>query len=439
MIRSIANTAILRATTHMTGPLDHNHLIGIIILSKFIKLPLTRYEALVEKVETSPMFTQLWPGIISTNLFPRAQALESAGGLTPNAIGQLRRDEDGFYVSYRHPGLAREFILDEGRLSRSVSLTSPRCSFGEPDLSIGDFVEQTQFEIQALKRQLRLINTRNRLTHMTLMGIAKHQLAYLTSGDALCLRPLSQISLARWVRCEMQGNGRLLSRNRLEFVDNSMISRLTRSLNVISPQGQDIPLQEFFSSTGAMHKRMIKAILDEEEEQIKQGHIARAYTDEKIKERLEVRFGISIARRTVSACRQAIRVASSYTRNRNHTYPPKLAEFSFYFPLNVVSLNANAPEVPGVYEISLAEEQVDYPRCSSGVVYIGSSKNLRKRLRDHLRQNSKNSDLRAILEYDSCFFRYIIRSRDLRKVEKELCQYFLTAYGSLPRCNRIRP
>jgi RNA polymerase sigma-54 factor len=411
---------------YMTNAPGHARLIGIIILARFLKLPLTRYEAVIEKVESSPMFTQLWPDIISTNLFPRAQVLEPAGSLTPNAIGQLRKDEEGFCVSYRHPGLAREYLIDEeglGRWRQSQSLSAAE-----------------EEEILALRRQLRLINTRNRLTHMILMGIAEHQGDYLASEDALQLRPLSQVALAEWIRGEAQGDGGFLPPgSKMELVDNSMISRLRRNVSVLSPQGQDIPLRDFLPSTHDVHKRLIEAILDEEKEQIRRGDIERAYTDEEIKERLKERFGVSISRRTVSACRQSMRVPSSYTRNSHCTYPPRLAHFSFHYSLNVASVRANAPEAPGVYEISLAEVEVDYPLCSSGVVYIGRARNLRKRLRDHLRPGSKNGDLKDLLRDHQAVFRYIVKHRGIRAEEKMLCQCFILAYGALPRCNHIRP
>ena len=435
----------------MTDVPGRARLIGIIILARFLELPLTRYEALIEKVESSPMFTQLCPGIISTNLFPKAQVLEPARVLTLNASGQLREDDkEGFYVSYRHPGLAREYLFDENKARHWVR---------SQVLSTGN-----EAEILALRRQLRLVNTRNRLTHTVLMGIAEHQDAYLSSGDALHLRPLSQVALAEWIRSETQDGSRFLPpSSRLEFVDNSMISRLTRGLSVLSPQGQDIPLRDFFPSTRDVLKRMIKAILDEEKEQIRRrsaracpepdegspdrrrarsetfAQRERAYTDEGIKERLKERFGVSISRRTVSACRQAMRIPSSYTRNSNRTYPPKLAHFSFHYPLNVASVKANAPEVPGVYEMSLAEVQVGYPLCSSGVVYIGHAKNLRKRLRDHLRPGSKNGDLRALLSNHRAVFRFIVKHKGIRAEEKVLCQCFTLAFGALPRCNHIRP
>jgi len=452
----------------MTGAPSHARLIGIIILARFLKLPLTRYEAVIEKVESSPMFTQLWPGIISTNLFPRAQVQEPARVMAPNCIGQLRKDEEGFCVSYRHPGLAREYVIDEGKMRRcrlrpeasrlSVRLSahaegstksqpegqSQAVSTGDPSTALrpssGQGSGQALAEIQALRRQLRLINTRNKLTHMVLMGIAEHQGDYLASGDALHLRPLSQVALAEWIRSETQDDGRFLPPgSKLELVDNSMISRLTRNMSLLSPQDQDIPLRDFFPSTRDVLKRLIEAILDEEKEQIRRGGIERAYTDEEIKERLKERHGVSISRRTVSACRQGMRIPSSYTRNSNRTYPPRLACFSFHYPLDMASVKANAPEVPGVYEISLAEVEVDYPLCSSGVVYIGSAKDLRKRLKDHLQPGSKNGDLKALLSNHRAVFRYIIKHRGVRAEERVLCQCFISAYGSLPRCNRIRP
>ena len=409
----------------MTEDPSRARLIGIVILTRFLKLPLIRYEAAIEKVEGSPLFTELRPAI-SARPLPRARVLEPGTILTPNAIGQLEKGEDGFYVSYRHPGLAREYLLDEGKIRR---WRQRQASSSEDEAGI-----------KRLIRKLRLINTRNRLTHMILMGIAEHQGAYLASGDVQYLRPLSQVALADWMRGEVQRGSRFLSPgSKLELVESSMISRLTRNMSVLSPQGQEIPLRDLLASTRDVHKRLIETILEEEKEQIRRGVIGRAYTDEEIKEKLEEQYGVSISRRTVSACRREMRIPSSYTRNSNHMYPPRLVRFSFHYPLNMAAVKANAPEAPGVYEISLAETKIDYPLCPSGVVYIGSAKNLRKRLSDHLRPGSKNGDLKTLLDSHRAVFRYIVKHRGARAEEKRLCQCFTLAHGSLPRCNRIRP
>ena len=415
-----------RAAACATYSAVDRHLIGVSILARFLKLPLRKYETMIEKVEASLVFTRLSPGIISTNLFPRAQVIESPRDLTPNAIGQLRNDKWGFYVSYRYAGLACDYAIDEGKMKRLRRSQA---------LSPGD-----ETEIQALRRRLRLINTRNRLTYMTLMGIAEHQEDYLVSGDPLYLKPLSQISLAEWIGSKAENAGRFLPPgSELEFVDHSMISRLTRTMSVLSLQDQEVPLRSFFPSTRDVHKRLIKAILDEEKEQIRQGDIEGAYTDEEIKEGLKERFGVLVSRRTVSVCRQSMRIPSSYTRGRNLLYPPREARFSFHHLFDTTSVRAEAPEVPAVYEISLAKMEVDYRLCSSGVVYIGSANNLRKRLRDHLRPGSKNGDLRELLGSHRCTFRYMLLNGNLREMEKELCRSFGADYGSLPRCNRISP
>jgi len=410
----------------MTNASRRAHLIGIIILARFLELPLTRYEAMIEKVEDSPLLTQLRPDIISTRMFPKAQVLEPARFLGPNCLGQLQGDEGGFRMSYRYDGLAAEYLINEEGLKHWMQ---------HQVLSAED-----KARILALKRRLRLINTRNRLTHMILMGLAEHQEAYLSSGDVLHLRPLSQVALAEWINSEVEGSSRFLPPGSgLEFVDHSMISRLTVRMSVLSPQLQEVALRDLLPSTRDVHKRLIEAILHEEEERIRRGQMQKAYTDEEIKRRLEARFGIFISRRTVSACRQYMRIPSSLTRNSQLTYPPRDVRFSFYYPLNAASVRINAPEAPGVYEISLAEGEIEYPLGSSGVVYLGSAKNIRKRLRDHLRPNSKNGGLRSLLDDHRAAFRYVIRWGEVRAQEKRLCHCFTMAYGALPCCNRIRP
>jgi len=367
----------------------------------------------VERVEASPMFRQLWPEVISTTVFPRAQEMECAGDLAPNAIGQLQEDQAGFCVSYRHVRLAREYNLDEGKMRRWQQRHLPT---GKDEAN----------NVQVLLRQLWHINTRNKLTHMVLMGIAEHQRSYLRSGDIRRLRPLSQVALARRIRDEVQG-------------DNSMISRLIRDMSVLGPQGLEIPVRDLLPSTRNIHKRLIEAIIEEEKDQIRRGKIKRAYSDKEIKEKLKDQYGVSISRRTVSVCRRELRIPSSYTRNSNHAYPPRGVRLSFHYPLNVDSVKAGAPEVPGIYEISLADMKIDYPLCPSEVVYIGSAKNLKKRLTDHLRPGSKNTDLKGLLNNHRAVFRYVVSPNGARTEEKRLCQCFIMAYGALPRCNRIKP
>jgi RNA polymerase sigma-54 factor len=415
------------AATSRNSLLDRHRLIGVVILVRFMELPLSDYETLVEKVIESLGFTQPGSGDISPRTFPRARVLKAGETLTSHAIGQLRIDEEGVSICYRHPALAQEYAFAEKTTRYRGQTTYP-----------GQFPDQATAgtKVQVLRRQLRLINTRNRLTYMTLLGIARHQAAYLTSGEAVLLKPLSQVLLAEWIRKELrEGSSFLPPKSGLEYVDHSMISRLTRHMSVLTPQGQEIPLRDLFPTHREVYRQMITLILDEEREQIRRGEFKKGYTDAEIRQWLKRRFGVSISRRTVSAIRQSMHIPSSRTRNSNHAYPPQGVHFSFTFPLNMAAVRANAPQASGVYEISLSGTEIDYPLASSQVIYIGSTKNLQKRLRDHLIPSAKNGDLRRYLANHPTVFRYILEPGDVRAVEKRLCRCFVLAHGALPRCN----
>lgn len=72
-------------------------------------------------------------------------------------------------------------------------------------------------------------------------------------------------------------------------------------------------------------------------------------------------------------------------------------------------------------------------------IYIGSTRNIKKRLREHLGENSKNGRIRAFLKKHGCSFRYILFKKDWHEEEKRLYRLFMDTYGSPPKCNRGRP
>ena len=60
-------------------------------------------------------------------------------------------------------------------------------------------------------------------------------------------------------------------------------------------------------------------------------------------------------------------------------------------------IDSNAVENSGVYELCLANREIEYKNDKTGVFYIGSAKNLRKRLKEHLRAKGRNGKIRKIL------------------------------------------
>jgi len=352
--------------------------IGRIILAKFLSLPLKRYENEIIEMESLGIFRALFPEIITFEMFPQARVASHKEEFTHDALGRIEEDGLTFSIRYRSSGLAGEYRLEREKLTK---LTGS-----------GSLAGFRRGEIDLLDRQLRLISTRNRITHMTLLGIIEHQAAYLRSCDPLALVPLSQMRVSHWIKD--QG---------YRSIDNSMISRVVNGIFILVPDGRLVLLKDFFPSSREIWKGHIKGILAEEEMELNSNRLDRPYTDEEIRDRLKEVYGPDISRRTVSYCQNQMGIPPFYRRTYDNRYPPTWAQFSPYFPMTLSSVKENVPEMSGIYELSLENADIEYPSKPTGVFYIGSLKNIRKRLRAHLGCWSRNGDLNALINGGKCF------------------------------------
>lgn len=353
-------------------------LIGRIRLARFLSLSLKRYETEISKAESSRIYQALFPGTITFKVFPRARVSSDKKRLTQNTLARIEEDGKTFIIRYRLLGFAGEYCLDRGKLSRLTKR--------------GNLAGLQRNEIDLLERQLRLISTRNRIMHMTMLGIIERQAAYLKTCDPLELVPLSQMEISRWIKARGYPS-----------IDNSMISRVVAGTFIIMPDGRPMLLKKLFPSSREIYKGHIKGILAEEGMRLKSGRLDRPYTDEEIKVRLNEVYGLNVSMRTVSYCRNQMGIPSYYRRTYDNRYSPAWAQFSPYFPLTSSSVRKNVPELSGIYELSLVDADIEYPMKRTRVFYIGSSKNIRKRLRAHLGCWSKNGGLNALINGGSCF------------------------------------
>ena len=352
--------------------------IGRIRLAKFLSLSLKRYENEINKVESSGIFQALFPEIITFKMFPRARVAGDKGGFAQNTLGRIEEDGETFSIRYRLLGFAGEYRLGREKLTRLIGT--------------GNFAGFRRDEIDLLERKLRLISTRNRITHMTLLGIIEHQAAYLKSCDPLELVALSQMRISRWIKA--QG---------YQSIDNSMISRIVNGTTVLTPDGKPMPLKDFFPTSRELCKGYIKGILAEEEMELNSNRLDRPYTDKEIRARLKKVYGLDISRRTISYCRNQMGIPPFHERTYSNRYPPRWAQFSAHFPMALSSVKENAPEISGVYELFLENGGIEYPLGTTRIFYIGSSKNIRRRVRAHLGCWSRNEDLDAFISGSKCF------------------------------------
>ena len=271
---------------------------------------------------------------------------------------------------------------------------------------------------------LRRVNSRNALTHRLLETIAKEQKDYLSTGDILRLKPLTQVELAKRMS---------------QSTCHSWLSRLIPNLSIMLPDGSARPLKVLLSTRRGQIKRVLRELLNEESRKIMEGLLQAPYDDCQLQELLRNRFDISTTRRNISVVRRELGIPSARVRNQDFWYP-SAAPFSGVYPFTAKQIALHVPQTSGVYELRLKEGQITYPKGANAILYIGRSKNLKKRLTEHLRARTKNKTVVHYLQRGTCNFRFlVIEESSYMQEEKRLYDLFISTFGVPPVGNRVSP
>lgn len=255
---------------------------------------------------------------------------------------------------------------------------------------------------------LNWINTRNRFSLHILKSLLDYQSEYWFSGKDTDLKSLTLKEF--------------LSLYPLPHFDQSRLSRLISNLSVINPQNQLINLKCLFISTRKYHAYLIKEIVEVNENALKDKDIQYLLTQK----------GINLSLRTICNCRKLLNIPN-YKEKTAYNYE-KYIYFCNYIMLSKKYLN-KIPTEAGIYELSIQiTTGIDYWNHRSSVIYIGSAKNLRKRLTNYLGNSLKNSLLSRFINNYNVFVRFYLTENYIL-VEKNLLKNFKKNYGELPKAN----
>jgi len=281
--------------------------------------------------------------------------------------------------------------------------------------------------------QLRRVNSRNALTHRLLETIAMEQRDYLSTGDIMRLKPMTQVELAKRMNQNMNNLGTYALPTH-----HSWLSRLIPNLSIRLPGGSEQPLKVLLPNRRDRVKWALRDLLNEESRQIIEGELQTPYDDCQLQELLLRRFDISTMRRNISAIRRELGIPSAHIRSQDFWHLLAVP-FSNVHPLTIKEIALHVPQTSGVYELCLKEGQVAYPKGSSTIFYIGRSKNLEKRLTEHLRAQTKNKILAQYLGRETCGFRFLVAEDSYTHEEKRLYDLFISTFGAPPAGNRVSP
>lgn len=406
-------------------------LLGKIVLARFLELPLRAIDRLVTQAESSTGFSALRPWVtvgqlqgaqVADDVATRHQTGTPQIQTSP-VLGKIHEVNQDLVFLYHRDSYVREYRFDEEGVNHLMS---------RPDCPA---------ELAGVLRRLRLINTRNRLTHALMQAVLASQAAYLRSGQALALLPLTQAEISARLRSES---------NLAVVADPGRISRLVRVLSVALPNGEVKPLGGLFPKPRRVHCHFVDHVIKREKAWMLQGVLWEPLTDEAIAAILEREYGIRLLRRTVANIRHDLAIPDCRSRGQRMNYLAATEGFSALVPLTSQALRTAVPAQPGVYEIraalgspvSVAKEgwlEKSAPPGPHSIVYIGSTGDLRKRLGDHLRGSSDNVLLYHHLADGAARVRFRLISEGWRWAERDLYRVFCETFGMPPLCNRMSP
>jgi hypothetical protein len=252
------------------------------------------------------------------------------------------------------------------------------------------------------------INTRNIFSLHVLKSLLQHQHRYWLSGMDVNLWPVTF--------------QQFLSVYPLRYLDQSRLSRLVPKLLVLTPHHELISLKSLFLSPKRVYAYRIKELIQGSKRSLKDKEI----------QSLLAQQGIHLSLRTICNCRKLLNIPN-YKERAAHYYGRDIA-FSQYRKLSEKRFN-RIPAEPGVYELSVSGK-LDYERGKSNIIYIGSSRDLRKRIASYSGNGVVNGQLSRFLKKQEVFVRFC-RTEHYRVREKELLKDFKNNYGKLPKCNSL--
>ena len=256
---------------------------------------------------------------------------------------------------------------------------------------------------------LKWINSRNKFSLHVLKSLLHYQSKYWFSGKEIDLKPLTLKEF--------------LSLYPLQYLDQSRLSRLISNLSVISPQNRVINLQSLSISKKKYHACLIKEIVRDNGNALKDKDIQHLLAQKEV----------HLYLRTICNCRNLHNIPNYKERVVAYHYNKDI-NFVDYIMLSIKYFY-KIPAEAGVYELSVLSK-IDYQNHRSNVIYIGSSKNLRKRIASYLGNNFKNSRLGKFINSDDVFVRFYLTENYI-SVEKKLLKNFKNNYGELPKTNSL--
>ena len=379
--------------------------LGRIVVARFLELPLRTLERRVRSFERDPLFEALRP-VMHIGSLSGLPPVAAGAARVSNLLGVVGPSDSRPVFRYASPAFDREYLFEEAALAR--------------------LPKRGDLDLIRLVSRLRLVNTRNRLTHALVQALLEAQREFVLTGDPLLRRPLSQAALSARIRasgaCPVDA-------------DPSRVSRLLRGIAARLPNGEVVRLRNLCPAARDLHRDYVAQAIKQERVRMVEDRTLVPMTDREIVSAVQSQFGARLLPRTVAYIRRDLGLPNHRERGRRSEYLTATMGFSPLLPLTPEILRDHVPPEPGVYEIRRSES----PPGTCTIIYLGSARDLHKRLTAHLRGHSDNARLWEFVSVGAVRFRYRRVTQGWREVERAVYRAFCATFGVAPLANRMSP
>ena len=212
------------------------------------------------------------------------------------------------------------------------------------------------------------------------------------------------------------------------YLDSSILSKILNNINY-SYKNSKFKLNSLILKKNFIYSLYIKDLLNSDLYQLK--------NDYQISQILLQFFEIKLSRRTVCTIRNKYLILRVQKRKKFNFYFHNEKFYDEKRELNKYNISLLEKKLSGIYELS-TNTLKKYYFSKNSIIYIGSSKNIKKRLATYTLKTAHSKDIKNFMQTDETIYFRIIRTLNYKEFEMQLINSFIDINGELPKLNKQR-
>lgn len=212
------------------------------------------------------------------------------------------------------------------------------------------------------------------------------------------------------------------------YLDVSILCKILNNVEYLNKNCR-YKLNYLIPRKSFLYSLFIKAIVNSDSYSLK--------GDSHISEILLSKYNIKISRRKICYIRNKYLIPKIQKKKIFNFYLHNEKLYDNKRLLNKYNISILENNTKGIYELS-SNKMKKYSYSQNNTLYIGSSKNIKKRLATYTKENAHTKDIRNFFEKKEKIFFRIIKTINYKEFEMHFINAFIDTHGELPKLNKQR-